>query len=457
MSLTALSPLDGRYSEKTDSLKPIMSEYGLIRYRVIVEIRWLIALLQEKAITDLPVLTDAIRQKLENLLTEFDHQSAQIIKKIEKTTYHDVKAVEYFLQEQFQKDPELTPLIPLIHFSCTSEDINNLAYSLMLTEASKSVLQPAMRSIINALIAKAEQYARLPMLSRTHGQPASPTTLGKEYANVAMRLLPIYQQFAAFVLPGKMNGAVGNYNAHRVAYPDVNWPKVTQRLVTDLGLQFNAFTTQIEPHDQLVEWLQIFIRFNQVLMDYCRDVWSYISINYFQQTVIASQVGSSTMPHKVNPIDFENAEGNLGIANALAQHMVSKLPISRWQRDLTDSTVLRNLGSVLGYGLIAYQSITVGNAKISANEMVIKNDLLAHGEVIAEAVQTVLRRYGVNEAYEQLKALTRGKVFNTDAFLAFIEQLQLPEEIKNRLRSLTPDTYIGYAEELALQIKGYTL
>jgi adenylosuccinate lyase len=450
--LTALSPLDGRYVEKTANLRPIMSEYGLIRFRVMVEVRWLLTLLRQKSIPNLPKLSKKAEQKLAQLYTEFNLQSAQQIKDIEKTTNHDVKAVEYFLQHQCENDTELAACIPLIHFACTSEDINNLAYALMLTEARDQVISPAMDAILKTLHSMAADYAEIPMLARTHGQPASPTTLGKECANFIARLQPIYHAFATFKLPGKMNGAVGNFNAHYAAYPQVDWPVISQQFIAEFGLFYNEYTTQIEPHDRLAEWLQTFMRFNTVLIDYCRDVWSYISLGYFQQKVIAAEVGSSTMPHKVNPIDFENAEGNLGLANALADHLVNKLPISRWQRDLTDSTVMRNLGSIMGYALIAYQSLHKGQQKIIVNKPQISEDLLAHGEVIAEGVQTILRRYGVSEAYEQLKALTRGKRFDHQQFLSFIEQLSLPAEAKKELRSLNPSNYLGCAVSLAKKI-----
>lgn len=450
--LTALSPLDGRYGEKTENLRPILSEYGLIRYRVMVEVRWLLTLLQQKSIPQLPNLSKKAQQKLERLYTHFNLSSAEQIKEIERTTNHDVKAVEYFLQRQCEQDAELAPCIPLIHFACTSEDINNLAYALMLTEARDHVLLPAMQTILSTLHTMAASYAEIPMLARTHGQPASPTTLGKECANFIARLEPIYHAFATFKLPGKMNGAVGNFNAHYAAYPSVDWPAISQQFVTEFGLFYSEYTTQIEPHDRLAEWLQILMRFNTVLIDYCRDLWGYISLGYFQQTVIAAEVGSSTMPHKVNPIDFENAEGNLGLANALADHLVNKLPISRWQRDLTDSTVMRNAGSILGYALIAYQSLHKGQQKISADTKRIADDLLAHSEVIAEGVQTILRRHGVSEAYEQLKSLTRGKRFDSQQFLAFVDQLSVPAEVKKELRSLNASNYIGCAVSLAKKI-----
>lgn len=451
-TLTALSPLDGRYAEKTEKLRPLMSELGLMRFRVMVEVRWLLALLAEKSIPDLPRISSASQKKLENLYQQFDQNAAETIKKIEKTTNHDIKAVEYFIQQQCEKDPELSACIPLIHFACTSEDINNLAYALMLKEAQKNVLQPAMENILKTLRGFSKDYAAVAMLARTHGQPASPTTLGKECANVVARLQKAYQALIDFTFPGKMNGAVGNFNAHYAAYPEVNWPALSERFVTGLGLQHNEYTTQIEPHDGLVEWLQSLIRFNTILIDYCRDTWGYISLGYFQQKVVANEIGSSTMPHKVNPIDFENAEGNLGLANALASHFEHKLPISRWQRDLTDSTVMRNLGSILGYALVAYESIIKGQQKITPAQDRIQADLSAHWEVIAEGIQTILRRYGVHEAYEQLKSLTRGKTFDQKQFLAFVEGLQLPPEAKALLRTLSPDKYLGCAVPLAKKI-----
>lgn len=452
MSLSALSPLDGRYKEKVDALRPIVSEYGLIRYRIFVEIKWLVFLSSEKKLREIAKLSDLDYEKLERIVDNFNLQAANAIKEIEMITNHDVKAVEYYLQQQLQKESRFSSLIAFIHFSCTSEDINNLSYSLMVNEARKVVLIPAIKKIGKQLQKLAEQYAELPLLSRTHGQPATPTTLGKELANIVARIHAQYQAFAHCKLLGKMNGAVGNFNAHYAAYPDFDWPSFTQRFIESLDLEVNQYTTQIEPHDRLSELLQSLVRLNVVLIDCCRDIWSYISLNYFHQKATKTEIGSSTMPHKVNPIDFENAEGNLGLANALANHMINKLPISRWQRDLTDSTVLRNLGNVFGYSLIAYESLFKGLNKISADENRIYEDLNSHWEVLAEALQTAMRRHRIQEAYEQLKELTRDKTVDEKQLKAFIEQLSLPIEEKERLKSFTPSNYLGFAISLAKKI-----
>ncbi len=450
--LTALSPLDGRYQEKLSKLRPLLSEYGLVRYRVLIEIRWLIWLSKEKQIPEIPPLRASDCKKLEQIASAFSLKNAEMIKTIERKTNHDVKAVEYFLQQQFKKDVTLKPLIPFIHFGCTSEDINNLSYSLMFTDTRDKILLPALEQLIDALERLATKNAGMAMLSRTHGQPATPTTLGKEIANFVARLNDQYQRLSDLPLTGKMNGAVGNFNAHRVAYPKVDWPSVSRRFVESLGLENNEYTTQIEPHDRLAELFHVISRLNNILINTCRDFWGYISLGYFQQKSVAGEIGSSTMPHKINPIDFENAEGNLGLANALLNHLSNKLPISRWQRDLSDSTVMRNCGTAFGYSLIAYQSINKGLSKLSVNESQIKHDLETRWEVVAEAVQTVMRRYGISEAYEKLKILTRGKSFDKNQFLKLINELPLPKETKKQLLTLTPQNYVGFAEKLTKKI-----
>ena len=451
--LTALSPLDGRYQKKLDDLRPILSEYGLIRYRILIEIQWLLFLSSESSLNKIPKLTAPDYKTLEAISKNFDMQAAKTIKKIEKTTNHDVKAVEYYLQQQLEK--QFTDLIYFIHFGCTSEDINNLSYSLMINEARQKVLIPIIKKIGLHLQTMAINYAELPLLSRTHGQPATPTTLGKELANMVARIHVQYGHFRSLKLLAKINGAVGNFNAHQVAYPNFDWPSFTKRFVESLGLEANEYTTQIEPHDRLSELLQSLIRLNNILIHCCRDIWSYISLGYFYQKAIKNEVGSSTMPHKVNPIDFENAEGNLGLANALANHMANKLPISRWQRDLTDSTVMRNLGSVFGYSLVAYESLFKGLTKISTNENRIREDLDSHWEVLAEALQTVMRRYGISHAYEQLKELTRDKLINKTQLKDFVEKLPIPPEAKEYLKSLTPSNYTGFAASLAKKARNF--
>lgn len=449
--LFALSPLDGRYHEKVDPLRPIFSEYGLIYYRLYVEIQWLITLSQSADIPFAAPLSSASLAFLQKILTDFSQSEAEAVKSIEKTTNHDVKAIEYYLQDKLSQHNELRTLIPIIHFGCTSEDINNLAYALMINTARHDVMVPTMQEILTTLKKLAKTYARLPMLARTHGQPASPTTLGKEFVNVADRLDHQLHTLASLPIKGKFNGAVGNFNAHCSALPKVNWPGLSEQFVKNLGLQWNPLTTQIEPHDNLAEFLHALMRFNTILIDLNRDIWAYISIGYFSQRAIDNEVGSSTMPHKINPIDFENSEGNLGVANAIASHLAQKLPISRWQRDLTDSTVLRNLGIILGYALIAYKSTLKGLSKIHANEKRIKNELEMHWEVLAEAVQTVMRAHGIEDAYEQLKAFTRGKPITKPLMHKFIDQAKIPPEEKKRLKMLTPSSYIGYAEELTIQ------
>lgn len=451
--LTALSPLDGRYQKKLDDLRPILSEYGLIRYRILIEIKWLLFLSSENSLDEIPKLTAPDYETLEAIPKNFDMQVAETIKEIEKTTNHDVKAIEYYLQQQLKK--QFTNLIHFIHFGCTSEDINNLSYSLMINEARQKVLIPTIKKIGLYLQSMAIDYAELPLLSRTHGQPATPTTLGKELANIVARIHVQYRNFTSLKLLAKINGAVGNFNAHQVAYPNFDWPSFSKRFVESLGLEVNEYTTQIEPHDRLSELLQSLIRLNNILIHCCRDIWGYISLGYFYQKAVKNEVSSSTMPHKVNPIDFENAEGNLGLANALADHMANKLPISRWQRDLSDSTVMRNLGPVFGYSLIAYESLFKGLKKISANETRIREDLDSHWEVLAEAFQTVMRRYGISRAYEQLKELTRDKLINKNQLKDFIENLSIPKKAIEHLKSVTPSNYTGFAASLTKKVRNF--
>ena len=450
-SLTALSPLDGRYASKVDSLREILSEFGLIRCRVQAEVAWLKGL-AGLGLNELPPLSKKATSQLDQWVAKFSTKDAQRIKDIEATTNHDVKAVEYFLKEKAAKsgEPSLLAAIEFIHFACTSEDINNVAHALMLEEARRKVLLPQMQNLIHKLGELAKTHAGLPMLSRTHGQTASPTTLGKELANVRARLRGVRDQFLAVELRAKMNGAVGNYNAHLASAPEVQWPVFAQSIVEGLGLRFNSHTTQIEPHDDMATYFHALARFNTVLLDFCRDVWGYISLGYFKQKLKDGEVGSSTMPHKVNPIDFENAEGNLGLANAVLSHLAEKLPVSRWQRDLTDSTVLRNMGVGLGHSLLAFDSCLKGVGKLEVNEARLAQDLDASWEVLAEPIQTVMRRYGLPEPYEQLKALTRGKGITQETLKAFIQKLKLPKPVKESLLKLTPSTYIGLAQKLAL-------
>ncbi len=450
--LLALSPLDGRYAGKVDALRPIFSEYGLIKARIRVEVEWLLALAAEPGIVELKPFSQTAAAKLRGLADGFAVTDAARIKEIERTTNHDVKAVEYFIKERLKDDAELGPALEFVHFACTSEDINNLSYALMLNEARREVLLPKLDTLIERLRAMAHEYAALPMLARTHGQTASPTTVGKELANVVARLRRQGEQLAAVSLSGKINGAVGNYNAHTVSYPDVDWPLFAQRFVESLDLDFNRYTTQIEPHDSVAEISDAQKRIDTICIDLCRDIWGYISLGYFKQAVKAGEVGSSTMPHKVNPIDFENAEGNFGIANALFEHFAAKLPISRWQRDLTDSTVLRALGTAFGHALIGYDALLRGLGKLSASPERLAADLNASWEVLAEAVQTVMRRHGLPEPYEQLKALTRGQGINADSMRVFIESLALPAEDKAHLLEMTPASYTGLAEKLARDI-----
>ena len=449
--LLALSPLDGRYAAKAAPLSPIFSESGLMRRRVQVEVEWLIALGDEAGVPEVAAFTDAARAELRALYRDFSLDDARRVKAIEATTNHDVKAIEYFIKEKLATR-DVAGVLEFVHFACTSEDINNLAYALMLRDARDAVLMPSLVAVIEALRTNAHSYAELPMLSRTHGQTASPTTLGKEWANVVARLERQRAQLAAVPILGKINGAVGNYNAHVSAYPQVDWPAFARRFVEALGLEFNPYTTQIEPHDFIAELGDAMRRMNTILVDFCRDTWSYISIGYFKQATKAGEVGSSTMPHKVNPIDFENAEGNFGIANALFGHFSEKLPISRWQRDLTDSTVLRTVGTAFGHTYVALDALKRGLGKLSPSPDRLAADLDASWEVLAEAVQTVMRRYGLPEPYEQLKALTRGQGITRESMRAFVETLALPNEAKAYLRELTPGSYVGLAAQLAREV-----
>ena len=450
--LSALSPLDGRYASKTDALRPILSEAGFMHHRVKVEIAWLLAL-SEAGLDELKPFSAESKARLQKLAAEFTEQDAARIKAIEATTNHDVKAVEYWLKEKVQGDPELVAASEFIHFACTSEDINNTSHGMMLNTARGTVLLPALDKLIARLSEIAHQHADMPMMSRTHGQPASPTTMGKEIANVVARLRRAQQAIATVEILGKMNGAVGNYNAHLSAYPKVDWQAFAREVVEQrLGLTFNPYTIQIEPHDYIAELFDAIARANTILIDLSRDVWGYISLGFFKQKTKAGEIGSSTMPHKVNPIDFENAEGNLGMANAVLRHMAEKLPISRWQRDLTDSTVLRNIGVGFGYTLLAYDSCLRGLNKLEANPARMAEDLDQNWEVLAEPVQTVMRRYGIENPYEQLKELTRGKGISQAALREFIQGLAIPQDAKDRLLAMTPATYTGLAAQLAKDI-----
>lgn len=446
--LANISPIDGRYASKTTSLREIFSEWGLISARVLVEVRWLQSLAENPAIGEMPELSADANELLEKIISDFDIEQAQSIKDIERVTNHDVKAVEYYLKEKIKDNAELDQKKEFIHFACTSEDINNLSHAIML-QAGRQVLTESMTKIVDVMKGMVKQWARQPMLSRTHGQSASPTTVGKEFANVVVRLQRQINQLQAIPMLGKINGAVGNYNAHYSAYPNVNWQSHSQTFVEKLGLSWNAHTTQIEPHDYMAELFDCLARFNTILLDFDRDVWGYISQGYFKQRKIEGEVGSSTMPHKVNPIDFENSEGNLGLANAIFQHLSAKLPVSRWQRDLTDSTVLRNMGVGFAYSLIAYESSLKGLSKLELNPDVINKDLDAAWEVLAEPLQTVMRRYDVEDAYEKLKALTRGAKTDQSTIQAFVATLDIPQEAREELMTLTPDTYTGIAQELA--------
>lgn len=452
-AITALSPLDGRYSRQTSPLQNLMSEYGLVKARITVEIEWFIALSENAGIPEVPAFTADTLQTLRNIYINFAPNDAQAVKDIEKTTNHDVKAVEYWLKNAFQAVPEVAQYSEFLHFACTSEDINNLSYALMLKESVNTVVMPELSTIIEVLRTMAHDFAEIPLLSRTHGQSATPSTLGKEIANVVYRLERQFKSLENFEYFGKINGAVGNYNAHMVAYPAVDWEAHAKNLVENhLSLSFMPYSTQIEPHDYVAELSHIMSRSNTILIDLARDIWGYISLGYFKQKVIEGEVGSSTMPHKVNPIDFENAEGNFGIANALFIHFAEKLPISRWQRDLSDSTVLRSLGSAFGYTLIAYKSLQKGLGKLEVNEAVISKDLDLNWEVLAEPIQTVMRRYNIESPYEKLKALTRGQKISAEKLAIFIDSLDMPEDVKAELKTLTPHNYIGKAIELAKKI-----
>ncbi|AEE22930.1 adenylosuccinate lyase [Paraglaciecola agarilytica] len=451
-ALTAVSPIDGRYADKTAELRSIFSEFGLLKYRVQVEVRWLQKLASTTAIEQVPAFSAEANAILDNIVATFDESHAGRIKEIERTTNHDVKAVEYFLKEQVAQNEELNAVNEFIHFACTSEDINNMSHALMLKEARDSVILPYTDKLVDELKRLAKEYQSIPMMARTHGQPASPTTMGKEMANVAYRLERQRKQIAEVAVLGKVNGAVGNYNAHLSAYPSLDWAQFAQEFVTSLGVTLNPFTTQIEPHDYIAELFDAVARFNTILIDFNRDVWGYIALGHFKQKTIAGEIGSSTMPHKVNPIDFENSEGNLGLANALFGHLASKLPVSRWQRDLTDSTVLRNLGVGVGYAIIAYQATLKGISKLQVNEQSLLNELDNNWELLAEPIQTVMRRYGIEKPYEKLKELTRGKKVNQQIMAEFIDGLELPDEAKVQLKQLTPSNYIGQAVDLVNQI-----
>ncbi|MGA9853370.1 MAG: adenylosuccinate lyase [Gammaproteobacteria bacterium] len=451
-SLTAISPLDGRYATRTDMLRDLFSEYGLMRQRMRVEVAWLLTLASTPEIPEIKPLSNDAQAHLHKLAEEFDLAAAARIKGIEAATNHDVKAIEYYLKEMVRGDAELEQVSEFLHFACTSEDINNLAYALLLRQAREKHLLPMMDRVSERMRGLAHRYAELPMLARTHGQPASPTTMGKELANIVARMQRQRAQLVGVTISGKYNGAVGNYNAHLIAYPDLDWPALCKQMVESLGLDWSAYTIQIEPHDWMAEYFDALARFNTIMIDACRDIWGYISLGYFRQKTVAGEVGSSTMPHKVNPIDFENAEGNLGIANALLRHFAEKLPLSRWQRDLTDSTVLRNVGVAIGHSVLAYESFLKGMSKLEADADRMKTDLDSNWEVLTEAIQTVMRRYGMETPYEQLKVLTRGKRVDREALRKFIKNLEIPNQAKQRLLGLTPSDYIGLAARLARDI-----
>ncbi|QYJ84866.1 adenylosuccinate lyase [Shewanella mesophila] len=452
-ALTAISPVDGRYGSKTASLRGIFSEYGLTKYRVQVEINWLKLLSSCPEIEEVPPFSETALALLDQIKDNFSEEDALRVKAIEATTNHDVKAVEYFIKEKIADNAELVAIDEFVHFACTSEDINNLSHGLMLTDAREQVLVPYCQQIVDSIKKLATEYRSVPLMSRTHGQPASPSTLGKEMANVAVRLERQVKQIQAVEIMGKINGAVGNYNAHLSAYPEVDWHTLSERFVTSLGLTWNPYTTQIEPHDYIAELFDAVARFNTVLIDFDRDIWGYIALGHFKQKTIAGEIGSSTMPHKVNPIDFENSEGNLGIANAIMQHLAAKLPVSRWQRDLTDSTVLRNLGVGMAHALIAYQATLKGISKLEVNEAHLRDELNQNWEVLAEPVQTVMRRYGIEKPYEKLKELTRGKRIDGEQLAQFIDNLDLPAEVKVELKKMTPANYIGRAEAFVDELK----
>jgi len=448
-ALTAVTPIDGRYGDKTVALRTIFSEYGLIKRRLIVELRWLECLADHPGLPEVPKLGADARAHLQTMVDQFDVTQAAEVKRLEATTNHDVKAIEYYIKQQIQTVPELAASAEFVHFACTSEDINNLSHGLMLRDALQEALLPAARGLRDQLAALAAGFAAVPMLARTHGQTASPTTMGKELANVVARLHRQIEQIDKVPLLGKINGAVGNYNAHLIAYPSVDWQANAEQFVSSLGLTFNPYTTQIEPHDYMAELFDAIARFNTILLDFNRDIWGYIALGYFRQRTVAGEVGSSTMPHKVNPIDFENSEGNLGLANAVLGHLAAKLPVSRWQRDLSDSTVLRNMGVAFGYCLLAYAACAKGIGKLDLDQHKLATDLEQSWEVLAEAVQTVMRRYGIEQPYEKLKALTRGRTIDHTALSAFIAGLELPESARAELLALTPATYTGNAADQA--------
>ena len=450
-NLLAVSPIDGRYMNKTHELQNFCSEYGLLKYRTIVEVRWLQKLSEISDISEVPNLSDSANQQLENIINNFDIRSAERIKEIEKTTNHDVKAVEYFIKEQFKNNNELNSISEFVHFACTSEDINNLSHALILKDTLGKVLIPYMKLIISDLTCLAQSLKKSPLLSRTHGQPASPSTMGKEISNTIYRLKKQISLIENTKLLGKINGAVGNYNAHISAYPNVDWENISANFVSSLGLDWNPMTTQIEPHDYISELFDNISRFNTILIDFNRDIWGYIALGHFKQKTVKGEIGSSTMPHKVNPIDFENSEGNLGLANAVLHHLSAKLPISRWQRDLTDSTVLRNLGVGLGYSLIAYQASLKGISKLEINQHNLLNDLQQNWEVLAEPIQTVMRKYGIEKPYEKLKELNRGKRISQKEIIELVDSLDMPENAKNDLKLLLPEDYIGLAEQLTIK------
>ncbi len=451
-TLTAISPIDGRYGSRTAALRAVYSEFGLIKQRILVEVRWLQHLAAQPGVAEVAELSQQATQFLDELVSDFSLEDAARIKEIERTTNHDVKACEYFLKEKIASNEELEPFSEFVHFACTSEDINNLSHALMLQQGRDEVLAPVAQELIDSLRDLAKRYADVPMLSRTHGQSATPTTVGKEIANTVARLERQSKQLLAVQPLGKMNGAVGNYNAHFAAYPDLDWPAISSTFIESLGLHCNTFTTQIEPHDYIAELFAALARFNTVLIDFNRDIWGYISIGYFKQRTVAGEVGSSTMPHKVNPIDFENSEGNLGIANALLQHLGEKLPISRWQRDLSDSTVLRNLGVGIAHSLVAWQSTLKGVGKLELNESAIATDLANSWEVLAEPLQSIMRRYGVEQPYEKLKALTRGQTIGKEELQRFVDTLDIDEQAKQQMRALTPENYIGNAAQQARSV-----
>ena len=451
-SLMAISPLDGRYQEKIAPLRAIFSEFGLIKFRVTVEVRWLQMLSESGKLPEVPRLSQHANKILDDLADHFTIQDAERVKNIESGINHDVKAVEYFIKEHIEGNEELANISEFIHFGCTSEDINNLAYGLMLLTARQQCILPALDEALMLLRKFAHDHADLTMLSRTHGQPATPTTAGKEFANIIARLHRQIASFTNIQILGKLNGATGNFNAFSVAYPEINWQQISETFVTKLGLVWNAYTTQIEPHDYMADYFNALARINTIMLDFDRDAWGYISLNYFRQKSFSHEVGSSTMPHKINPIDFENSEGNLGIANALLEHMAAKLPISRWQRDLSDSTVLRNIGVAIGHSLLAYHSTCKGISKLEPNHDIISTDLNQHWEVLGEAIQTVMRRYNLPEPYEKLKQFTRGKHIDQKMLQEFINQLDLPATAKKQLMELTPETYIGLAGDLAKHI-----